>query len=57
VGLILCSQKGQAQAHYALEGLSNQVLAARYQTLLPSTEQLTQELHKASVQLALRKQR
>lgn len=54
VGLILCSQKGQAQAHYALEGLSNKVLAARYQTLLPSAEKLTDELRKASMQLTQR---
>lgn len=54
VGIILCSQKGAAQAHYALEGLPNKVLAARYQTLLPSAEQLTDELRKASVQLAQR---
>lgn len=54
VGIILCSQKGQAQAHYALEGLPDKVVAARYQTLLPSAEQLTQELRKASVQLAQR---
>jgi predicted nuclease of restriction endonuclease-like (RecB) superfamily len=54
VGLILCSQKGAAQAHYALEGLPNKVLAARYQTLLPSSEQLTDELRRASAQLARR---
>lgn len=54
VGLILCSQKGQAQAHYALDGLPNQVLAARYQTLLPAPERLTNELRKASAQLAER---
>jgi DUF1016 N-terminal domain/YhcG PDDEXK nuclease domain len=54
VGIILCSQKGAAQAHYALEGLPNKVLAARYQTLLPSAEQLTDELRRASAQLAQR---
>lgn len=54
VGIILCSQKGAAQAHYALEGLPNKVLAARYQTLLPSAEQLTDELRRASAQLAKR---
>ena len=54
VGLILCSQKGQAQAHYALQGLPNKVLAARYQTILPSEERLTDELRTASAQLAQR---
>ena len=54
VGIILCSQKGAAQAHYALEGLPNKVLAARYQTLLPSAEQITNELRRASAQLTQR---
>ena len=54
VGIILCSQKGAAQAHYALEGLPNKVLAARYQTLLPSADQLTDELRRVSAQLTQR---
>jgi len=54
VGIILCSQKGAAQAHYALEGLPNKVLAARYQTLLPSADQLSAELRRASAQLTQR---
>lgn len=44
VGLILCSQKGTAEAHYALEGLSNKVLAAEYQTVLPSEKMIAEEL-------------
>jgi len=44
VGLILCSRKGAAEAHYALEGLSNKVLAAEYQTVLPSEQALAEEL-------------
>jgi len=44
VGLILCSQKGTAEAHYALDGLSNKVLAAEYKTLLPSEEVIADEL-------------
>ena len=51
VGLILCSQKGDVQAHYALDGLPNKVLAARYQTLLPSTEKMAMELKKADKQI------
>lgn len=35
VGLILCTEKGAAEARYALDGLPNQVLAAQYQTVLP----------------------
>lgn len=55
VGLILCSQKGAAQAHYALDGLPSKVLAAEYQTLLPSAETLERELNAATKALALRK--
>lgn len=44
VGLILCSRKGAAEAHYALEGLSSKVLAAEYQTVLPSEQVLAEEL-------------
>ena len=44
VGLILCSRKGAAEAHYALEGLSSKVLAAEYQTVLPSEHVLAEEL-------------
>ena len=47
VGLILCSQRGDAQAHYALDGLPNKVLAARHQTLLPSAEKMAVKLKKA----------
>ena len=44
VGLILCAQKDAAVAHYALEGLPNQVLAAEYRTNLPDEETLAAEL-------------
>jgi hypothetical protein len=35
VGLILCSEKNAAVAHYALENLPNKILAAQYRTTLP----------------------
>ena len=35
VGLILCAEKGAAEAHYALDNLPNKVLAAEYRTVLP----------------------
>ncbi len=35
VGLILCAQKGAAEARYALDNLPNKILAAEYQTVLP----------------------
>jgi len=44
VGLVLAATKGAAEAHYALEGLSNQVLAAEYQTVLPNEKVLAAEL-------------
>lgn len=46
VGLILCSDRNQALAQYALEGLSNTVLAAEYQTRLPDEEVLVRELER-----------
>jgi predicted nuclease of restriction endonuclease-like (RecB) superfamily len=55
VGLILCSQKGAAQAHYALEGLSSKVLAAEYQTVLPAAEVIERELNAAVRALEMRK--
>lgn len=44
VGLILCSEKGSAEAHYALTGLPNTVMAAQYQMVLPDEHILAQEL-------------
>lgn len=47
VGLILCADKGHALARYALAGLPNKIMAAKYQTLLPQTELLQKELARA----------
>jgi hypothetical protein len=44
VGLILCAEKDAAVAHYALEGLPNKVLAAKYRTALPDEETFAAEL-------------
>jgi predicted nuclease of restriction endonuclease-like (RecB) superfamily len=44
VGLILCAQKDHAVARYALEGLSNKILAAEYRTTLPDEKTLAAEL-------------
>ncbi len=43
-GQILCAEKGAAEAHYALEGLSNKVLAAEYQMVLPDEKLLAAAL-------------
>lgn len=44
VGLILCTEKGAAKAHHALEGLPSKVPAAAYQTVLPDEKLLAEEL-------------
>ena len=47
VGMILCSQKDEAVARYALEGLPNKVMAAEYQTTLPDEQRLAAEVVRA----------
>jgi hypothetical protein len=42
--LILCAEKDEAVAHYALGGLSNRVFASRYQLELPDPELLKREI-------------
>jgi predicted nuclease of restriction endonuclease-like (RecB) superfamily len=44
VGLVLCASKGAAEAHYALDGLPNKVLAAEYRTVLPQEKLLAEQL-------------
>jgi predicted nuclease of restriction endonuclease-like (RecB) superfamily len=51
VGLILCAEKGAAEAHYALENLPNKVLAAEYQTVLPDEQTIVAELERSRRQL------
>lgn len=57
VGLILCAEKGYALARYALEGLPNKVMAAEYQTVLPSVEKIAKELAETTHLLEVRKPR
>ena len=54
IGLILCADKGAAEARYALDGLPNKVLAAEYQTILPDERQLVAELEKTQLALDAR---
>jgi predicted nuclease of restriction endonuclease-like (RecB) superfamily len=54
VGLILCAEKGAAQAHYALDNLSNKVLAAEYQTVLPDEKLIAEELERSRRELEKR---
>jgi predicted nuclease of restriction endonuclease-like (RecB) superfamily len=51
VGLILCAERDHAVAKYALEGLSNKVLAAEYRTTLPQEHLLAEEIARTRRQL------
>ncbi len=44
VGVILCTSKDHAVAKYALEGMTNKVLAAEYRTTLPDEKTLAAQL-------------
>lgn len=52
IGLILCAEKDNAVARYALEGLPNKVMAAEYRTVLPREATLAEELRKTQASLA-----
>ena len=54
VGLILCAEKGAAEAHYALDNLPNKVLATEYQTVLPDEKLIAQELERSREHLEKR---
>ncbi len=51
VGLILCAQKDEAVARYALEGLPNKVMASEYRTALPDEELLASEIERTRTML------
>jgi predicted nuclease of restriction endonuclease-like (RecB) superfamily len=55
VGLILCAEKDTAEAHYALEGLPNKVMAAEYKTVLPDEKRIEEELQRARLALETRR--
>ncbi len=54
VGLILCAQKDEAVARYALEGLPNKVMASEYRTTLPDEELLASEIDRVRATLETR---
>ncbi len=56
VGLILCAQKNNALAKYALEGLPNKVLAAEYRTALPDESLIAEELKRTRILLEEREE-
>ena len=53
VGLILCAQKDEAVARYALEGLPNKVMASEYRTALPDEKALVAEIDRTRRSLGL----
>ena len=55
VGLILCAEKDESVAKYALDNLPNKVLAREYQLLLPKEKLLAAELEKTRHQLEARR--
>ncbi len=57
VGLILCAEKDEALAQYALEGLPNKVLAAEYRTALPKERLLAAEISRTRATLERRRSR
>ena len=54
VGLVLCSQKDEALARYALDGLPNNVMAAEYRVTLPDEEMLAAEIDRTRQVIELR---
>lgn len=55
VGLILCAQKDEAVARYALEGLPNKVMASEYRTALPDEKELAAEIERTQALMQERK--
>jgi len=55
VGLILCSEKNDAVARYALEGLPSKVLAREYRLALPDEKRLAAEIEKTRQRLEARR--
>lgn len=56
VGLILCAQKDEAVAKYALENLPNKVLASEYRLTLPDERLLEEEIERSRKMLEHRQQ-
>ena len=54
VGLILCSEKDEALARYALDGLPNNVMAGEYRITLPDEKLLATELDRTRQAMEMR---
>jgi len=57
LGLILCSEKNEAVAHYALGNLGNKVLSSQYKLALPNEKELAKEIAKTRKALIQRRPR
>jgi predicted nuclease of restriction endonuclease-like (RecB) superfamily len=57
LGLILCSEKNEAVAHYALGNLHNKVLSSQYKLALPGEKELAKEIAKTRKALLEQTQR
>ena len=57
VGLILCTERDAAVAHYTLEGLSSKVMVAQYKTALPEEKVIEAEMEKMRKTLEARKRK
>ena len=55
VGLILCSERNEAVARYALEGLPSKVLAREYRVALPDEKRLVAEIEQTRERLEARR--
>jgi len=55
VGLILCSEKNEAVARYALEGLPSKILTREYRLALPAEKRLAAEIEQTRVHLEARR--
>ncbi len=55
VGLILCSEKNEAVARYALEGLTSKVLTREYRLALPAEKRLAAEIEETRERLEARR--
>ncbi|EBI3047999.1 DUF1016 domain-containing protein, partial [Salmonella enterica] len=49
--LVLCAGKGAGEAHYALTGLPNTIMASEYKVQLPDEKLLTDELIRSQTML------
>jgi predicted nuclease of restriction endonuclease-like (RecB) superfamily len=54
VGLILCAEKDEAVAHYALGNLPNKLVAAEYRTVLPDADLIAAEIERTRRMLETR---